>query len=69
MQVEISADHAAIWLSSGEGDDPQSAEAVRAIIRDANERKILPVVFISGEDDIKDLTIALLQGNRALSAD
>ena len=69
MQVEISADHVAIWLSSGEGDDPQNAEAVRAIIHDARERKLLPIVFISGEDDIKDLTIALLQGNRALSAD
>ena len=66
MEIKIndSAHIAEIWLTKSERDDLNVRKSLRPMYEKFNLKKILPVVYLSGDKDLYEQTSALLCFNR-----
>lgn len=66
MEIKIndSAHIAEIWLTKTERDDPCVKESLKPVYEKFNLKKLLPVVYLSGDKDLYEQTSALLCFNR-----
>jgi len=66
--MEININHEAgiaeIWLTKAERDDPNFRESLKPLYKKFRAEKLLPAVYLSGDDDLLDCTAALLKYNR-----
>ena len=57
-----------VWLSKEERDDAALRTALKSHYKQWKAEGYLPVVYLSGREDLYDETLALLKHNRKLSA-
>lgn len=71
MQMTIKEDKKTveIWVTRQERDDPAFMESLKPIYKKYREQKYLAVVFLSGDEDLYDLTRDLLLFNRRRSVE
>lgn len=53
-----------IWLTRAEGGDTGLKESLKPLYREYKARKFLVAVFVSGSEDLEELTLELLRYNR-----
>lgn len=68
MRVETDLDRKAvyIWLTRAESKREDLLELLRLVARGCKERKILTVIFKSGQESLVEVTATLLRFNRDL---
>ncbi len=66
MEININkeAGIAEIWLTKAERDDQTVRESLKPLYKKFRAEKLLPAVYLSGDDDLLDCTAALLKYNR-----
>lgn len=69
INVNREAGIAEIWLTKAERDDKVIRESLKPLYKKFREEKLLPAVYLSGDDDLLDCTAALLKYNRMRSAE
>ena len=71
MEININreAGIAEIWLTKAERDDKAFRETLKPLYEKFRAEKLLPAVYLSGDDDLLDCTAALLKYNRMRSAE
>ena len=67
MSVNENRKTVEIWLTRAERDNPAFMESLKPIYKKYREQKYLAVVFLSGDEDLYDLTRDLLLFNRRRS--
>ena len=70
MEIEVNekARLAEFWLTRAEADDAALRASLLPQFQEWKEKKYLPVVYLSGREDLYDCTLALLRHNREVSA-
>ena len=53
-----------VWLTRQEQEDPERKQQLKEIYRMAKEKRCLVAVFLSGREELGELTSALLRHNR-----
>lgn len=69
MSVKEESKTVEIWLTRAERDDPVFRESLKPLYKKYREQKYLVAVFLSGDEDLYDLTRDLLLFNRRRSAE
>lgn len=64
MNVRKDLGMAELWLTNRDRKDPSVQVELKSLCRELNARKLKPVVFYSGGDNLEELTSSLLCGNR-----
>jgi hypothetical protein len=68
IEVNEKAKLAEFWLTRAEADDTALRKSLLPQFQEWKEKKYLPVVYLSGREDLYDCTLALLKHNREVSA-
>ena len=58
-----------VWLTQDERDDDALQASLQPLITEYKSRKYRPVLFISGTEDLKENTAALLRAHRRQMGD
>lgn len=58
-----------VWLTQDERDDAALQASLQPLIAEYKSRKYRPVLFISGAEDLKENTAALLRAHRRQMGD
>lgn len=69
MKIEEHGSVMAIWLTKEEQENPELQEELQKLYADCKERKIMPVVYQSGDADLKNSTLDLLIHNKRRKAE
>jgi len=57
-----------IWLSNAEKNDDEIRQSLKPLFKEWKAQKYLPVVYESGEGDLKESILGLLRHNREVLA-